>query len=126
MNNKSILTKESIYIDLSDHNIITINILTINNVLLIKIKINTFLVKMIYRIVQKKTIIKVFDFTKTITFMITIINHLFRQDFCFHQDLRQIFFIKIMLINLNNYNNIKLINYNNKVNHRLTNYHYKS
>ena len=40
MNNGFMLTKESIYIDLRDHNIVII--LIMNNVLLIKIKVNTF------------------------------------------------------------------------------------
>ena len=76
MNNESLLIKESIYIDLKDHN--NVIILIINNVLLnIKIKINIFFIKIIYYIVQKKIIIKILDFTKTITLIMTIINYLF-------------------------------------------------
>ena len=50
MNDKFMLIKKSIYIDLRDYN--NVVILIINNVLFnIKIKVNTFLVKVIYRIV---------------------------------------------------------------------------
>ena len=50
MNNKFISTKESIHIDLKDHN--NVIILIMNNVLFnIKIKINTFFIKITYHIV---------------------------------------------------------------------------
>ena len=71
------------YIDLRNYYIVIIIIIIIaNSVLNIKIKINIFLINLLmkYRIVQKKIIIKVLDFTmKTIIFITTIIDY-------FHQD----------------------------------------
>ena len=53
INNKFMLVKRLMvfYINLSDYSIVIIIILAINNVLFIKIKVNTFLVKVTYRIV---------------------------------------------------------------------------
>ena len=79
INDESMSAKRSIYIDLRDYNSVAIIILTaMNNVLFIRIKVNTFFVNlsMTYRIVLKETVIKILLdlITKTITLMMTIIN----------------------------------------------------
>ena len=73
------LIRESIYIDLKNHNIMTT--LIINNVLFIKIKINTLLVNfssITYYIVRKKIIIKILDLMRVIILITMIINYSFR------------------------------------------------
>ena len=72
------LARKSIYINLKNHNIVIT--LAINNVLFIKIKINTLLVNfslITYRIVQREIIIKVLDPIRAITLITMIINYSF-------------------------------------------------
>ena len=120
INNRFILTRGSTYIDLKNYHIMTISI--IHNVLLIRFKINIFLVSIIiYHIDQRKIITKVLNLIMKIITLIALINKQSYQDSYFRQN-NYFLIIKIILIKLNN----NYINHDRRVNLYQINYHYKS